>query len=116
VRDLLQLEWFVWGIGLILSFQILVVVLGELLYRADRRELPVAPILRAARNTLLPLLVIYVFVVKVLGEPDDAIAVRAIATALWISVLPSIACSSIFSRLVGPYQSTTAWTRLERSA
>lgn len=87
MSDLLQLEWFVWGIGLILSFQILVVVLGELLYRADRRELPIAPILRAARNTVLPLLVIYIFVVKVLVEPDDTIAVRAITTALWISVL-----------------------------
>ncbi|MGI9328324.1 MAG: mechanosensitive ion channel domain-containing protein [Pseudomonadales bacterium] len=87
MSDLLQTDWFVWGIGLILGFQILVVLLGELLYRADRRALPIGPILRAARNTVLPLLVIYIFTVKLLGEPADAIAVRAIATAFWISVL-----------------------------
>ena len=55
MSGIVQSDWFVWGIGLILGFQILVVVLGELLYRADRRALPMAPILRAARNVVLPL-------------------------------------------------------------
>ena len=89
MSGVLQSDWFVWGIGLILAFQVLVVMLGELLYRADRRELPISPILRAARNTVLPLAVIYLFVVKVLETPVDTIAARSIATALWISVLYS---------------------------
>ncbi len=84
---LLETDWFVWGIGLIIGFQVLIVLLGELLYRADRRALPVVPILRALRNTVLPLLVIYIFVVKVLGEPADTIAVRTVTTTLWISVI-----------------------------
>jgi len=87
LTDLLQIDWFVWGIGLILVFQVLVVTLGEFLYRADRRALPIAPILRALRNAVLPLLVIYVFVVKVLGEPAEAISVRILTTALWLSLL-----------------------------
>ena len=84
---LLETDWFVWGIGLIIGFQVLVVILGELLYRADRRALPVAPILRALRNTVLPLLVIYIFVVKILQEPADTVAVRVVTTTLWISVI-----------------------------
>jgi small-conductance mechanosensitive channel/CRP-like cAMP-binding protein len=84
---LLETDWFVWGIGLIIGFQVLVVILGELLYRADRRALPIAPILRALRNTVLPLLVIYIFVVKILQEPADTVAVRVVTTTLWISVI-----------------------------
>lgn len=87
MTGILSSNWFIWGIGLILAFQVLVVLLGELLYRADRRTLPIAPILRAARNTVLPLSVIYIFMINVLEMPGDTIAVRAIGTALWISVL-----------------------------
>ncbi len=84
---LLESDWFVWGIGLIIGFQVLIVILGELLYRADRHAKPIAPVLRAMRNTVLPLLVIYIFVVKVLQEPADTIAVRAVTTTLWISII-----------------------------
>lgn len=87
MADIVQSDWFVWGIGLILALQILVVVLGELLYRADRRTLPVAPVLRALRNAVLPLAVAYLFVVNVLEIPEDQMTVRAIATAFWISIL-----------------------------
>lgn len=87
LAGILTKDWFVWGIGLILVFQILVVILGELLYRADRRERPVAPILRAARNAVLPLTVVYVFVHEILELPEESVAVRIVATGLWISVL-----------------------------
>ena len=32
MSELLATDWFVWGIGLILGFQLLVVVLGEAIY------------------------------------------------------------------------------------
>jgi small-conductance mechanosensitive channel/CRP-like cAMP-binding protein len=89
MTDLLETDWFLWGLGLILGFQVLVVMLGELLYRADRGRRPIAPILRTARNAVLPLLVIYVFVVRVLEAPPEAVPVRIITTALWISLLYS---------------------------
>lgn len=87
MSGIVQSDWFVWGIGLILGFQILVVVLGELLYRADRRALPMAPILRAARNVVLPLVVAYVFVLRILEMPGESVILRGIATAFWISVI-----------------------------
>ncbi len=89
MTDLLATDWFLWGIGLIIGFQVLVVMFGELLYRADRRQRPIAPILRTARNVVLPLLVVYIFVVRILEVPAEAVPVRIITTALWISVLYS---------------------------
>lgn len=46
MTELLATDWFVWGISLILGFQLLVVLLGEAIYRADRRTLPVVLIFR----------------------------------------------------------------------
>ena len=87
MSEMLASDWFIWGIGLILGFQILVVMLGELLYRADRHQRPLAPILRAARNVVLPLTVAYVFVLRILELPPESSVVRAIATAFWIGTL-----------------------------
>jgi small-conductance mechanosensitive channel/CRP-like cAMP-binding protein len=89
MTELLATEWFLWGIALIIGFQVLVVMFGELLYRADRQKRPVAPILRTARNVVLPLLVVYIFVVQIVEEPPDTVPVRIITTALWISLLYS---------------------------
>ena len=89
MTDLLATDWFLWGIGLIIGFQVLVVMFGELLYRADRQKRPIAPILKTARNMVLPLLVAYIFVVRILEVPPETVPVRIITTALWISVLYS---------------------------
>lgn len=88
--DLFRTEWFVWGIGLILAFQVMVVVLGEAIYRADRSGRPLASIYRAVRNGVLPLLVFYVFLGKIVGlEPDSAV-MRTIATLFWISAIYAV--------------------------
>jgi small-conductance mechanosensitive channel/CRP-like cAMP-binding protein len=89
MTELLSTDWFLWGIGLIIGFQVLVVMFGELLYRADRKQRPIAPILRTARNVVLPLLVVYIFVVRIVEVSPDTVPVRIITTALWISLLYS---------------------------
>lgn len=88
--DLLDTEWFVWGIGLILSFQVLVVVLGEAIYRADRKGRALAGIYRALRNGVLPLLVFYIFLSKIVGLESDSATMRAMATLFWISVIYAV--------------------------
>jgi len=90
MSDLLNTEWFVWGIGLILGFQVLVVMLGEAIYRADRKGHALASIYRAARNGVLPLLVFYVFLSKIVGLEPDSATMRAIATLFWISVIYAV--------------------------
>jgi small-conductance mechanosensitive channel len=90
MTDLLHTEWFIWGIGLILGFQVMVVVLGEAIYRADRKGHPLSSIYRAARNGVLPLLVFYVFLSKIVGLEADSVVMRAIATLFWISVIYAV--------------------------
>jgi small-conductance mechanosensitive channel len=90
MADLLNTEWFIWGIGLILGFQILVVVLGEAIYRADRDGRPLASIYHAMRNGVLPFLVLYVFLSKIVGMDADSATMRGVATLLWISVIYAV--------------------------
>jgi small-conductance mechanosensitive channel len=87
---LLDTDWFIWGIGLILGFQVLVVILGEAIYRADREGRAMASIYRAVRNGVLPLLVFYVFLSKIVGLEADSATMRAIATLFWISVIYAV--------------------------
>jgi small-conductance mechanosensitive channel len=90
MADLLNTEWFIWGIGLILGFQILVVVLGEAIYRADRDGRPLAGIYHAMRNGVLPFLVLYVFLSKIVGMDADSATMRSVATLFWISVIYAV--------------------------
>jgi len=90
MADLLHTDWFIWGIGLILGFQILVVVLGEAIYRADREGRPLASIFRAVRNGVLPFLVFYVFLSKIVGLEADTAIMRSVATLFWISVIYAV--------------------------
>ncbi len=90
MTDLLDADWFVWGVGLILGFQLLVVVLGEAIYRADRRTLPIGGIFRALRNIVLPLAVLFVFMTRLLEVAPDSVWVRLVETALWTSVVYAV--------------------------
>lgn len=90
MADLLHTDWFIWGIGLILGFQILVVVLGEAIYRADREGRPLASLFRAVRNGVLPFLVFYVFLSKIVGLEADSAIMRSVATLFWISVIYAV--------------------------
>ena len=87
MSELLAKDWFVWGIGLILGFQLLVVVLGEAIYRANRRELPIARIFRALRNVILPLGVLFLLLTRLLGIERGSVSVRLVETALWVSIV-----------------------------
>ena len=90
MTELLASDWFVWGIGLILVFQLLVILLGEAIYRADRRTLPVGGIFRALRNIVLPLGVLFVFLTRLLEIERDSVLVRFVETGLWTSVVYTV--------------------------
>ena len=90
MTELLASDWFVWGIGLILVFQLLVILLGEAIYRADRRTLPIGGIFRALRNIVLPLAVLFVFLTRLLEIERESVPVRLVETALWTSVVYAV--------------------------
>jgi len=107
VAELLATDWFVWGVGLILGFQLLVVLLGEAIYRADRRTLPIGGIFRALRNVVLPLGVLFVFLTRLLEIERESVPVRLVETALWVSVVYAVLL--IFNVLVFENAAQGSW-------
>ena len=84
MSDLFATDWFLWGVCLILGFQLLVVLLGEAIYRADRRTLPVGRIFRVLRNLVLPLGVLFILLTQLLDVERGSVMVRLVETALWV--------------------------------
>ena len=87
IAELFGEAWFLWSVGLILGFQLLVVVLGEVAQRQARRGSARAGITRLLRNVLIPLLVLLLFARHVVGLSSGATTVRLLETALWIAAL-----------------------------
>ena len=87
MSELLATDWFVWGVSLILGFQLLVVLLGEAIYRADRRTLPVVMVFRVLRNVVLPLAVLFIFLTQLLEIERGSVSVRLVETGLWVSIV-----------------------------
>ena len=107
MTEILATDWFVWGVGLILVFQLLVILLGEAIYRADRRTLPIGGIFRALRNIVLPFAVLFVFLTRLLEFDRDSVVVRLVETALWVSVVYAVLL--IFNVLVFENAAKESW-------
>jgi len=107
VTELFSTDWFVWGVGLILGFQLLVILLGEAIYRADRRTLPIGGIFRALRNIVLPLGVLFVFLTRLLEIERESVPVRLVETALWVSLVYAVLL--IFNVLVFENAAKESW-------
>jgi len=107
VTEIFASDWFAWGVGLILVFQLLVILLGEAIYRADRRTLPVGGIFRALRNIVLPFAVLFVFLTRLLELDRNSVTVRLVETALWVSVVYAVLL--IFNVLVFENAAKESW-------
>jgi small-conductance mechanosensitive channel len=107
VTEILATDWFVWGVSLILVFQLLVILLGEAIYRADRRALPIGGIFRALRNIVLPFAVLFVFMTRLLEFDPNSVVVRLVETALWVSVVYAVLL--VFNVLVFENAAKESW-------
>jgi small-conductance mechanosensitive channel len=76
-----------WAIALIVGFPILVVGLGELIYRLKRQSRPLAATLRIVRNLVLPVLVFLLFLRQVLQFPASGQFVKSVETLFWLCVI-----------------------------
>jgi small-conductance mechanosensitive channel len=77
----------IWAITLILGFPILVVGLGELIYRLKRQSRPLAATLRIVRNLVLPVLVFLLFLRQVLQFSANGQFVKSVETLFWLCVI-----------------------------
>ncbi|MCB1701629.1 MAG: mechanosensitive ion channel [Pseudomonadales bacterium] len=107
MTELLATDWFIWGICLILGFQLSVVLLGEAIYRADRRTLPVVRIFRVLRNIVLPLGVLFILLTRLLEIDRGSVSVRLVETALWVSLVYAVLL--VFNVLVFENANEASW-------
>ncbi|MBW4663989.1 MAG: mechanosensitive ion channel family protein [Chroococcus sp. CMT-3BRIN-NPC107] len=78
---------FAWAIALVVSFPLLVIGLGELIYRLQRQAKPLADTLRAVRNLVLPVFVFMLFGQYVLNLPSSNVLIKSIQTLFWLCII-----------------------------
>ncbi|MDX2216681.1 MAG: mechanosensitive ion channel family protein [Oculatellaceae cyanobacterium bins.114] len=98
---------FIWAIALIVGFPLLVIILGESIYRLQQRGKPLVTALRAVRNLVLPVFVFMLFTKHILKLPPDHDLVKSIETLFWICVL--YAALSLFNAVVFEQAKADTW-------
>ena len=81
-----------WGLGLLIGFPLLIILLSELIHRANRAGKPIASTLRIIRNLVLPVLVLQLLLSRVveldkLGFDSASLTLKIVRTFLWIFVI-----------------------------
>ena len=77
----------VWAIVLVVCFPALVIVLGEIITRLDRRDSLLVDPLRLVRNYAVPSLAIQLFLIHVVGYDFDSTLVRLASTLFYMFAL-----------------------------
>jgi len=101
----------VWAVSLIVGLPLFVIVLGEAIDRLERRRNPLAAPLRLLRTFVLPLLAFELLVRRLFGFSAALPSVRAIDTALLISIVASV-LSAINVILVQQTAAAAVWARI----
>ena len=84
---LTQETWLAWGVGLLIGFPLLMILFGEMLYRAGDSKRSARSLLKNVQYLVLPSLVIYLLLTKVLEQGADTLGVRIAATVFWIGII-----------------------------
>ena len=100
-----------WGVSLIVGFPLLVILLGETIDRLERRYNPLAAPLRLLRTFVLPVLAFELLVRRLFGFSGALASVRAIDTALLISIVATV-LSAINVILIQQTAAAAVWARI----
>lgn len=76
-----------WVSVLIFGFPILMVLLGEVIRRLQRRRHPFLAAVRILRNWVIPSLTLFVLLAQVINLSRSTVLVRSAETLLWISLI-----------------------------
>ena len=90
-------DWLLWGTILIVGFPLLMLGLGELTLRLDRRRRPLVKVVRELRNWVFPLAGLFFLLTKVLGLEQDQLPIQLVETLAWIAL---IAAALSFANIV----------------
>lgn len=76
-----------WVLALVLGFPLVMILLGELILRLERRKAQLAAPLEILRQWVLPSLALFIILVEVLRLQRSQVFVRLTETFLWITVI-----------------------------
>ena len=85
-----QQSSFLWGLGLIIVFPLLTVVLGEIILALEKKYPYVAATLQIARNLLLPSLAIFILLSKVIGISSETTPIQIVQTIVGICTIHAL--------------------------
>ncbi|MFO0890791.1 MAG: mechanosensitive ion channel family protein [Isosphaeraceae bacterium] len=77
----------IWGMALIVAFPLLTVVLSELIGRLRRAGQPIVKTLGILRNLLLPTLLIWLLLARVIELEPSSLAMKIASTVVWIFLI-----------------------------
>ena len=88
INSVLNLDaiWY-WGIGLMLLFPIVVLLLNEVNYKVQKKDKELAKPLYTFRNYIVPLIVLAVLLIKVLDFSRDGLSIKVLETIIWVLVI-----------------------------
>ncbi|MEO1400634.1 MAG: mechanosensitive ion channel family protein [Cyanobacteria bacterium J06635_1] len=84
---LLQENWFLWGLGLVLLFPAIMVFANELALRLKSRSPDLAGIVQEVRNIILPTLALLILLTQVIELDGDRTSLRIVQTLFWVSLI-----------------------------
>ena len=85
--EMMSNNWFFYGIVLIVSIPLLVVLLNEAIYALKTNYRQLTPPLNTLKNVILPLGVLIVVLTGVLNFSTDAVSIKIVETVFWILVI-----------------------------
>ncbi len=83
----MQQHWLTWSLVLAIGFPLLMIFLGEITLKLERRKNPLTKLLAILRNLILPCTALFILLFQVLQLPREGIFVRASETLLWIALI-----------------------------
>ena len=85
-----QQESFIWGLILIVVFPSLIVVLSEIIFWLQKRNLSLVATVQIIRNLVLPSAAIFILLTKILGFSGDRHLIQIVETLVWIFIIHGI--------------------------
>lgn len=83
----LHQPWFAWGLGILVLFPLLIVVLGEVLNYFERSGSPYVRFFRTLRHIVLPQMVFLVLLTRVFEFEPTSTSVRMVETLLYVLII-----------------------------
>ena len=85
--SLMDYEWFQWGLGCIIAYPTLLILINELNRRLKGSNEVFAKPLITFRNIMLPLLMFYILLAKVSATSSDSVFMNVVITLFWLLFL-----------------------------